>query len=575
MLAALPLACGEDGSKSNPLDGFVLEDSYEVAGGDYFAIKIAATGELVPDEIVDPYDQLSEVTASAVDRAPSWITEQLARHLAQLPTADADTLAEQILAAEDLMVDEVAWSIAVTDAPILSNIVANSSASLFLENAEGVYAMAGQLAYADLVEVTDGLTTLLLNGENGEFQLDPEQYYWYVVHPRSYMELPRYVQGYFWRTLFLEDDIYGENLVDAASGAQTIQEAADLIGDWMQAFMSFQYGTNDLQPVQIYYATIGSCGQYTHLTNAAARAVLIPSVTASARADDHEWNEIWDERWVHYDTSLGDMPNDNPHYPYIDWPDIYDVDIGSSSVLGEVSHVLRFRPDQNIFPSDLYTQYLEVTIAVTDAAGEPVEGVRVQAHTVESSGGYCTWEYTDDMGEATLYLGDDLLYTFIANAEHLDLGTATALASGTGLWIYEDSEEPVLDAMSLPLAYERTVTAVGDSPGGGIKVALGFEVTETRQYRSNMITEGYEIGDTYEVTLEGGALDVFVTNAAGYDAFENGQPFDAWAVTLGQSQAALELAIPPGEDWYVVLDNSLRPNGDKQVSVSLITGDQQ
>jgi hypothetical protein len=212
-----------------------------------------------------------------------------------------------------------------------------------------------------------------------------------------------------------------------------------------------------------------------------------------------------------------------------------------------------------------------VTIAVTDAAGEPVEGARVVANSIDPQqlGGMCTWEYTDGFGEATVYLGDGLLYTF--DAEHEVLGDSNVLTSGASLWVDDNYDEPILDGMSLPSAYERTLTNAGESPGGKRSVSLAFTVESTLQHRSNYITEGYELGHTYPTELEGGVIDVYVTTAAGFDALENGQPHDAWAVSLAQSTAALELSIPRGEDWYVVLDNSIWPLSDKQVAVTLNT----
>jgi len=573
LVAVAWLGCSDDGGNGSPLlDGGVLDDAFEVKGGDYFAIRIAASGELVPDEIVDPYELLSATAAQAVDASPEWIQADLAENLSRMAAADADLLAEQILAAEEPWVDEVAWAIAITDAPIAVWMANHYGAPIFLENAEAIYAVDGLFDYAELVELDDGRTTLLINGEEGEYQLDPEIYYYYVVHPRSYLELPQYVQGSFWRSFFLEDDTYGSTLVDAVAGAQTIQEAADMVGDWLQGFMSFAYGTNFSQPVDIYASTIGSCGQYSIITNAIARTVLIPTATATARADDHEWNEFWDGRWIMWDNSLGDMPNDNPHYPYIDWPEIMDVDTGGSSVLGEVAHVMRFRPDDNVFASDLYTPYKQVEISVSDATGAPVEGARVIVSSVESGGLMCTWGYSDAEGRASLLVGDDLLYTFAA--DHDDLGSATALESGTSLFADDLAEEPIEDAMVLPLAYDRDPVAAGDSPGGALPVSLSFEVVSTLQHRENYITEPWNLGHTYPFALDSGVIDVYVTNAAGIAALEAGGTFDAWGASLAQSQGAVELSVPPGEDWYVVLDNTLWPRSDKQVSLSLATGNQ-
>ena len=122
---------------------------------------------------------------------------------------------------------------AVTHPAILQWVVENQLEGLFLENAQGIYAVDGQLAYAHLVELPEGRTTLELTGEVGTYQLDPDRYYWYVVHPRNYMELHTFVSNDWWRTLFTQDTTYGSTVVDAVAGAQTVQQAADAVGVWI------------------------------------------------------------------------------------------------------------------------------------------------------------------------------------------------------------------------------------------------------------------------------------------------------------------------------------------------------
>jgi hypothetical protein len=443
-------------------------------------------------------------------------------------------------------------------------MVGRGYAGIFRENAQGVYAVDGSLLYARLVELEDR-TTVELDGEMGTFQLDPEMYYYYVVYPRAYFELPMYFDGQFWRSLFQLSTPTAPPIVNAVSTATSVQEAADMVGDWIQAIMTFGYGTNEGQPVEVYQNRFGSCGQYTIITTAAAKTVFIPTAAVTARADDHEWNEFWDERWIMWDNSLGEIGS-NPHHPYIDWPHIMDDDLTTSGVMGEVAHVLRFRSDGNIFACDQYTGYdQQVSITVLDSAGATVEGARVIARSSESGYHPCTWGYTDHHGVVSFMLGDDLQYGF--TTDHPVLGMAPTSGVGPVLRTYEGAD-PVDDFASFSTAQTRSVTDAGPPPAGDISLTLEFQVARTLQHRVNVISEPYDLGHTYPASFDGGVIDVFIVDQAGYEAFYAGSAVSAHSVQLAAEEGTLDLTLPSGQDWYIVLDNALWPVSTKFVSVS-------
>jgi hypothetical protein len=557
-----------DASTEEPSGSHTFDDEVRVERGEAYAIHIGPDGEITPDPVLNPLDELPDTAAEAVLASPGWIQEDLARTLWHLEPAQADTLAGFIMAADPLEVDEVAWSIAVTAPQVLSWMLAGNHARLFGENADAIYAMDGLLTYARLVELDD-MTTLEVDGETGTYQLDPEMYYWYVVYPRAYMGLPSYFEGNFWRTMFRITTPTAPDIAEAVAAAATIQEAAEAVGYWIQDIMTFGYGTNELQPVEIYQNRFGSCGQYSIITTAAAKTVFIPTASVSARADDHEWNELWDGRWIMWDNSLGDMPS-NPNYPYIDWPEIMDDDLYTSGgVFGEVAHVLRYREDGAIFACDQYTGYeQQVTITVRDASGDPVEGARVIARSAESGYHPCTWSYTDHQGAAVFMLGDDLAFGF--TSDHPLFGTQPPGGVDPTLWTYED-EAPTEDSVAFGDSYARSLTDAG-APAGDHPLTLDFTVLSTEQRRVNVITEGFDLGDTYPGTFEGGVIDVYLVDQAGYDAFAAGGAFDAYSVHLASEEGSMELTIPAGEDWYVILDNALWPVSTKFVSVQITSG---
>ncbi|MBW2458873.1 MAG: transglutaminase domain-containing protein [Deltaproteobacteria bacterium] len=570
----LGVGCGsEELDQVDPADGgvgggeTVLSETLRIEAGQAYVIRIEPSGTVTAEPAFVPYDWLSTTVAEAVDRAPDWVQEPLARTLVQLVDEDAVRLAAEIMAADDTLVDEVAWSIAVTDPAILHWILERGDEGLFVENAEGVYAVAAELAYATLVEQGDGRTTLELNGENGLFELEPEEYYWYVVYPRAYLELPAYESGQFWRTHFRQDTTYGSTVIDAVSGATTLQAAADGVGDWIQSFMEFGYGTNDLWPIEIYDVQFGSCGQYSILTTAAAKTALIPTVSVSARADDHEWNELWDGRWVMWDNSLGEIGN-NPHYPYIDMPEVFDDDTAANGgTFGEIAHVFRYRGDEYIWPSDLYTPYRQVYVDVTDGWGLPVAGARVIAHSSESDYHPCAWAPTNQDGRASLVLGDDLGYGF--SATHSLLGEAPANGQITATLYTTGITEEKFDTLVYETTLPRTLVDVGWPPPGELEIELTFRVTQTEQRVRNLITEGFELGQTYPQTLTGGLLDVYLVDDLGLEAAAAQAPFNAHPVALAAPEGQVQWTAATDGAWTLVLDNSWWPAGAKLVELDL------
>jgi len=530
-----------------------------IAGGERFTVRIG--DGLDPDPVSDPLLDLQGDAADALQRAPEWVREDLAWALAGVGDDAADALAAQVLDADEAQVDEVAFAIAATAPEILQWMVDGGDEDVFGENAEGIYAVDGLLEYASLVEVEPGLTTVELTGEQGTYELEPADYYWYVVYPRSYLELPMRVDGWWWRTLFLEDDAHGESALDAVSDAATVLEAAEALGTWIQSFMQFNYMDNLILPVDIYDTGYGSCGEYSILTTAAAKSVLIPTVSVSARADDHEWNELWDGRWIMWDNSMGEIGS-NPNYPYIDWAEIFDDDTyNNAGVLGEVAHVFRFRGDEAIEPSDLYTEYVDIHVDVADGDGDPVEGVRVIATTAESGYLEATFGYTGLDGRATLRMGDDLGYGF--ELDHPTLGTlggeSTAVVAAGG-------DDEFFEDYAFDDACDRNIEDAGAPPEGERTLRVELSLLGTIQRQTNYLTEGYELGHTFPAALDGGSIDVFLIRSEDLDAFEDGDGVEAYSVGLASNGAELELPLDDGE-WVLVLDNGCWPTSDRDVEL--------
>ena len=80
--------------------------------------------------------------------------------------------------------------------------------------------------------------------------------------------------------------------------------------NWEKAAISFGAGDErPIQPNRIYAVGCGNCGEWADMATAAARTALIPSQNVGARANDHTWNEFWDDGWMQWEPVNNSMRN--------------------------------------------------------------------------------------------------------------------------------------------------------------------------------------------------------------------------------------------------------------------------
>lgn len=282
---------------------------------------------------------LGELVPDAVAAAPAWLRDDLVVNLGQLDTDLQDELAALILDLDDpYLTDEVAFAVAHTSPEVLRYTWFYPE--ILVVNAELVVQYDASLDYVQLEDRGeprvdddyDTTATYRVEEEDGsvvEKTIEAEIYYWYVVHPRLEDELPEYLDawrsdnptnpdgGLFWRE-FLWDKAADECdaeaqacpvLQDVLAGVDTLwkhkhetREDNGAIGELIQfVWDAIDFGAGDERPVQpsrIYTVGRGNCGEHADLTCAAARTGLIPCRNVGARANDHTWDEFWDERWI-------------------------------------------------------------------------------------------------------------------------------------------------------------------------------------------------------------------------------------------------------------------------------------
>jgi hypothetical protein len=160
-----------------------------VEPGGWAAVSVdLASGQVV---VEDSSPALSADALAAIDAAPAWIQGRLRVRLGMVDEELQDVLAALILEApEDRVVDEIAFSIANLTELDLAR--ADFDPALITENALAVYEYADRLAYAEIVDFdddADGRSTVRYavtdaSGAATTVELAPDDYYWWVVHPK-------------------------------------------------------------------------------------------------------------------------------------------------------------------------------------------------------------------------------------------------------------------------------------------------------------------------------------------------------------------------------------------------------
>lgn len=291
-------------------------------------------------------DPLTELAAEAVAAVPTWLQPDLALSLGELDSSTQDELAALLVDLDEPWLrDEIAFPIAHMDATILEE--RKFHPELLLENAQWIYARDADLAYVELTEVgeqgvdPDWYTTATYqveeeDGTRVERTIDRDIYYWYLVHPRMEDEHPYYVDGWeecsrsecastpeegmIWREFLWEGALEGcpedrecpvlkdyltpdvDVLWKSKAYDRADNGAVGAIINWELSALSFGAGEErPIQPNRIYAVGCGNCGEWADMATAAARTALIPGHNVGAFANDHTWNEFWDDGWQQWE----------------------------------------------------------------------------------------------------------------------------------------------------------------------------------------------------------------------------------------------------------------------------------
>ncbi|HHE46090.1 MAG TPA: T9SS type A sorting domain-containing protein, partial [Bacteroidetes bacterium] len=520
-----------------------------------------------------PENSLSDHCMEAVERAPVWLRNDLINNLNRIGGEWAefsrDMVADVILDAAELQVDEVAFTLAHVSPILLENVVLELD--LFIENAETIYESDEYLDYVTIVEhgdfdEGDYWTTLEydIRTEDDEVirvEIDRDIYYWHVVHPRLSDEEPLYIDpatgrqrqpdvGKFWRNFLLNepDDGY-TSLRDQLEDCEVLWSnlvnngteengAIGLITMWIRDVLEFtSRQERPIQPVRIYRMHIGRCGEHSDLTAAAGRAALIPTVCTSTFCTDHTWNEFWDgDRWVVWEP----VNNYVDSAPYDNW--------------NELPAVFDWRSDASVWTvTDRYTDHADFNVTIRDWNGRPVDGAKIMLASEYLHGGLmpCTWGYTDSDGRVSFTIGDNRtiylrvesgLGNFPQQANSVTRVISNSQADREYNWSHQfDRRMPRISA--------READDVAD-PTNHFQGSLAYEMlSET--------ADGIIFTDAeFFMDVADARLDFFICDEENYRNYLNEENFEAYNIEELTESGEIGFVLPTDHSWYAVFSNA-------------------
>ena len=499
-------------------------------------------------------ETLSTLAQLALSYAPLGFHKELIAAFHRLDTLQ-DVYAQLILDTPAKCLDEVTYQICHIGQEILS--YPEFEPNLLLVNADLLYEIDDSLQYADIVDYygcslmhfSTVRYRVVEDGDSIWFELPPEIYYEYIVHPIISDEFPdmsEYVYSKFWREyLFYESDsgypILGEEIKNAKilwnrekqvlpPGRPFTPEngALDMIGNWATYTVpQAASGNRPIQPNIIAHEHNGNCGELQDVLTAGARACLVPCVCTMDPCEDHVWCEFYDEGFYPYQVDLGFGVTH-----IADTSVAYDEQVGGSK---RVSAIFNWRSDGYWWTvTGTYSHVCSLFVYVYDLMGRPIDGASV---TIASEGWYggistSTRAHTDPDGYCSFALGD--LRNFYARVS-TPIGSYPP-AAGEVIQIIENSQSGAKYYKVFYIDNYLPTIFCSDTTSTDSLSLWKFEVVLDplqAQSSGDCITR-YGPGDSIRVyrsfyeEYAKGNIDLFFVDSANFEKYLLGEPFKAF-----------------------------------------------
>ncbi|MFH0765893.1 MAG: hypothetical protein V2A61_05675 [Calditrichota bacterium] len=529
-------------------------------------------------ESISPDPGFPEIVQQAVQRAPQWLRHDLTQNFEAM-WGDAggffrELFAQQILETEEPYVDELAFLMAHISPDLVCTGAIDGD--LLAENVQGVYAADEYLDYVRIEDhgsVEDGQywSTLIYNiktaeGDTVELELDPEIYYWWVVHPRLSDERPQYIgpqsgrfeappTGKFWRDFLMNHADEGYPLLrDRLEGCQVLWSnlrcdgtpangAVGILNQWVLDCMVFDSRQErPIQPVRIIALHMGRCGEHQDLVAAAGRAALIPVTSTSCIVNDHVWNAFYAGRWVVWEP-VGTNIDDSTRYDgwrpipgLFDWRgDGYVETVTARHTAGVA----------------------DLAVHITDRSDRPIDGARIGVYSEYIHGNppyyWCTYGFTDRNGWAVIKVGDERnIYvrvdTEIGAYPPPGGGVVRVIENCEANRRYEWPHQIDAEKPSLLL----TEIDPPDEPAGHYRLTLNYQPIIST-VRGRVFQYSTFFADIYPA-----ALKFFLCDETNYQHFREAEPFEAMYPSDLSEEGSATFVLPNDHPWFALYSNNER-----------------
>ncbi len=305
-----------------------------------------------------------------------------------------------------------------------------------------------------------------------------------------------------------------------------------------------------VQANQIAVEHNGNCGENQDILCAAARACLIPVSCVDLHAEDHVWNEFYDDGWHFFETWRGGVMTTLGGKG----TGVLDMDYGGRYPF---SGTLRWRNDGLVeVTTDFYSETCELAATVLDRNGVPIDGALVEVWASNVLAGpypdymRSVWGHTDANGVITMKLGNTR--NLYARAE-TPLGDYPAGAdtieefapySQTGrVYSWEVSVSGTMPSLDL---FEVEAPPAQD----GTHLSITFELPYQTLYCENPMDR-----NVAAQKLTPGQIDFFICDAENFAKLERCEPACAFEIMWDAEDGGLDFAVNTDAEYYLVFSN--------------------
>lgn len=329
-----------------------------------------------------------------------------------------------------------------------------------------------------------------------------------------------------------------------------------------------------VQANQIAMLHNGNCGECQDILGAAARTCLIPACSVDLHAEDHVWNEAFDEEWYFYEawrggviTTIGGTGTG-----------VKDMDYGGRYPF---SGVLRWRNDGIVdVITDRYSETCELEATVLDANGAPVDGALVEVWASNVlAGPYAShlrsvWGFTDESGVVTMKLG---------NTRNLYARAETPLGNFP---VATDSIDEFAPYSQTGVTYSWEVSVSGEMPSLDLIRALSpraneadparLEITFDLPYQT-LYCENPMDRNVGAEKIAPGHIDFFICDRENLDKLGSGETVSVFELLRDANDGSLSFQIGDADECFVVFSNreSLALNQALYYSIDVVDSDGQ